>query len=136
MILTGIALLGKDVEVRNHNGSPVASLSLAFSYGKKSVDGKRPTQWIESALWGSLAEKLAPYLTKGSAISVVLRDVRIETYEGKNGQGSKLAANVVDIELLPGKRESAEPKAEAPYPQSRPAAPKKSFDDLDDDIPF
>jgi single-strand DNA-binding protein len=40
----------------------VANVSLAFTYGKKGDDGKRPTQWVDASLWGQRAESLAPYI--------------------------------------------------------------------------
>ncbi|MCK9621984.1 MAG: single-stranded DNA-binding protein [Methylobacter sp.] len=40
MILTGLARLGRDAQVRfTAAGEPVASLALAFSYGKKGDVG-------------------------------------------------------------------------------------------------
>ena len=45
MILTGLARIGKDAELRyTASNEPVANLSLAFNYGRKGDDGKRPTQ--------------------------------------------------------------------------------------------
>ena len=121
------------------------TLALAFSYGRKGSDGKRPTQWVDGALWGKRAEALAPYLSKGGLVSVLLEDVHIETYQGKNGEASKLVGRVVDVELAGGGERAAAP-APAPRPAPRqapaPAAAQHSagsgFDDLDDgsDIPF
>ncbi|MEJ2800591.1 single-stranded DNA-binding protein [Comamonadaceae bacterium PP-2] len=162
-IFTGLARIGRDAEVRyTNNGDAVASLSLAFSYGRKGEDGRQPTQWIEAALWGKRAESLAPFLTRGKQISVVLSDVHIETYEGQNGQGHKLAARVVDLDLTSGgaaqdqggqqQRSAARPappparsqqrngysegrNAPAPQPQQRNGG-GSGFEDMDDDIPF
>ena len=92
----GLARLGRDAEIRTTSqGESVATLALAFSYGRKGSDGKRPTQWVDAALWGKRAEALAPYLLKGGLVSVSLEDVHIETFDGKNGPGHKLAARVV-----------------------------------------
>ena len=140
----GLARLGKDCEIRYlANGDAVASLAMAFTYGKKGEDGKRSTQWVDATLWGKRAEVLAQYLTKGSQVVAYLEDVRIETYEGKNGTGSKLVARVADIELISG---NAAPQQSAPAPRQaqRPApAPQQQhgsassgFDDMDSDIPF
>jgi single-strand DNA-binding protein len=135
----GLARIGRDAEVRHtSNGDAVVSLSLAFTYGRKGEDGKRPTQWVDAALWGKRAEALAPYLLKGGQISVTLEDVHIETYQGKNGEAFKLAGKVMDIELAGGGERQAAP---AQHPTARPpVAPAPSgsgFDDIpDDDIPF
>ena len=139
----GLARLGRDAEIRTTSqGESVATLALAFSYGRKGSDGRRPTQWVDGALWGKRAEALAPYLTKGGLVSVLLEDVHIETYQGKNGEASKLVGRVVDVELAGGGERAASP---APAPRAAPApaprpAPTPSvgsgFDDMTDDVPF
>jgi len=101
-IQTGLYTLGRDAEVRfTANGDAVASLSLAYHYGKKTAEGKQPTQWIDASLWGKRAEALSQYLTKGKEIFAVLDDVHIETYKKKDGtEGFKLAAKVSDITVV------------------------------------
>lgn len=136
----GLARLGRDAEIRTTGqGESVATLALAFSYGRKGSDGNRPTQWVDAALWGKRAEALAPYLTKGGLVSVVLEDVRIETFDGKNGPGHKLAGRVIDVELAGGGERTAAPaprQAPAPRPAPAPAA-GSGFDDMgDDEIQF
>lgn len=135
--LHGLARIGRDVELRRTTGGePVANLSLAFNYGRKGEDGKRPTQWVEGVLWGKLAEAVAPYLTKGAAVSVTLEDAHIEELKRSDmTTGTKLIGRVVSIELA-GSGE----RAAAPAPAPRPAAkPQQStgtgFDDMSD-IPF
>ena len=77
--MIGLARLGRDAEVRTTSqGESVATLALAFSYGRKGSDGKRPTQWVDGALWGKRAEALAPYLLKGGLVSVLLEEVHLE----------------------------------------------------------
>lgn len=138
----GLARLGRDAEIRyTQGGDAVASLSLAFSYGRKGEDGRRPTQWVDGSLWGKRAEALAPYLTKGSLVVVTLEDVHIETYQGKNGEGHKLAGRVIDLELAGGgeRQEAPAPQRAAPQrtqPAPRQAAPAMAFDDMADDVPF
>ena len=149
----GLCRIGRDAEVRNTaGGEPVASLSLAFSYGRKGEDGKRPTQWVDAALWGKRAEALAPYLLKGGLVVATLEDVHIETYQGKNGEGVKLVGRVSDIELAGGgerqagnaaqqtgeRRDAREGARQAAAQPTRAAPPRASsgFDDMDDDIPF
>ena len=141
MILTGLARIGRDAEIRyTPGGDAVANISLAFNYGKKGDDGKRPTQWIEASLWGKRAEALKQYLTKGSAVDVVLGEPHIETYQGKNGEGHKLVARVMEIELAGGRSDqgSGQPAERQPQPQ-RPAQQSSapgSFEDFESDIPF
>jgi single-strand DNA-binding protein len=125
MNLIGLARLGRDIELRNLNdGTAVGNLSLAFNYGKKGQDGKRPSQWVDAAIFGDRATKLAGYLTKGTQVCVVLSDPHIETYEKKDGgMGFKLAAKVDSLEF-----------ASSPdTPRQEPAPKNDPF--LDDDIP-
>lgn len=137
----GLARIGRDAEIRRTaSGEAVASLSLAFSYGRKGEDGKRPTQWVDGALWGKRAEALAPYLLKGGLVVATLEDVHIETFRKQDGsEGMKLVGRVIDIELAGGGERQAEAQRQAPAarPAPRQAAPAGSgFDDMDDDVPF
>ena len=134
----GLARLGRDAEIRTtSNGDQVATLDLAFT---RRVKGERLTQWVDGALWGKRAESLAPYLTKGTLVSVSLEDVHIETFTSQKGDGHKLAARVIDLELASPKQDGAAPApAPAPRPAPRPApapAAGTGFDDMDSDIPF
>lgn len=123
--------IGNDPQVRfTQKGDAVMSLSLAYSYGRKGDDGKKPTQWLEASLWGKLAESLQPYLQKGGQIVATVDDLHIEQYEGKNGPGHKLAGKIAAIELVGGKSEA---------PQSQPRSAEHvagGFSDMDDDFPF
>ena len=138
----GLARIGKDAEVRfTPGGTAVANVSLAFTYGKKGDDGKRPTQWVDASIWGQRAEPMAPYLTKGKQIVAYLEDVHIQTYTKNDGTtNSKMVARLADLEFVSDgsdHKPTQKPQNEA---QSRPAqAPQGSgFDDMDNDldIPF
>lgn len=153
--LIGLATIGRDAELRYlHNGDAVTNLSLAFNYGRKGEDGKRPTQWVDAALFGRRAESLANYLLKGQRIAVTIDDVHIETYQTRDGgQGSKLAGSISNIEFAgsPQQSEQQSPRQAQPQrqaPQQRQAAPQRQapapqqaqagsgFDDFDDSVPF
>lgn len=139
----GLARVGRDVEVRNTTGGDaVASVSLAFTYGRKDANGKKPSQWLDAALWGKRAEALAPYLTKGTLVAVTCEDVHIETFrKGDGTEGVKLAARITSIDLAGGGERKA-PAAPTPAPrQQQRAAPAQvatgsGFEDMEDDIPF
>lgn len=146
MILTALARLGRDVELRYmQNGDPVANLALAINYGKKGDDGNKPTQWVDAAFYGKRAEAMAPHLTKGTMLYIVVEEPHIETYQGKNGQGAKLVGRIVRLDFAGGKsdgqqdgqqRQQSAPKRQEP---PRQPAPKSGggFGDMDDDmIPF
>lgn len=145
MKMIGMCRLGRDAEVRySQDGTPVASLTGAWNYGRKDSEGKQATQWGEFALWGERAEKLSPYLLKGQQLFLVVSDAHVETYDKKDGGvGVKLVGRVDSVEF--GER----PKGgDAPAPAQAPAAPAKApaaapakskaeaFAGLDDDIPF
>lgn len=127
--LIGVARLGQDAELRHlANGTAVCNLSLAYNFGKKAVDGKRPSQWVEAALFGERAESLAKFLVKGTSLFIDLRDVHVETYQKRDGSsGSKLTGLVDSLEFA-GNR----PGNDAP---SKPARKSSDFDD-ESDIPF
>jgi single-strand DNA-binding protein len=137
MKANGLARIGKDAEVRyTPGGAAVANVSLAFSYGKKGDDGKRPTQWVDASLWGQRVESLAPYLTKGKQIVAYLEDVHIQTYtKGDGTQASKMAARIADLEFVAGGEQAESQPKPQPKPQAAPAQ-DSGFDDMDGDIPF
>lgn len=129
----GLARIGRDAEVRyTQSGKQVASISLAFTYGRKGDDGNRPTQWVEAALWGERAESAAPYLLKGKQIVAYLEDVRIETYRKNDGsEAVKMVAKLADFELVANNAEST------PVQKPKPAPVKAQIvDDGYEDIPF
>jgi single-strand DNA-binding protein len=138
MKANGLARIGKDAEVRyTPGGAAVANVSLAFTYGKKGDDGKRPTQWVDASLWGQRAESLAPYIKKGGQIVAYLEDVSIQTFtKGDGTQATKMVARLVDLEFVAGgEQASSQPKPQ-PRPQAAPQSHGSGFDDMDDDIPF
>ena len=64
--LTGLFTLGRDAETRvTQGGTTVVQLAVAYNYGRKGEDGKKPSQWVRASMFGKQAETLAPYLTKG-----------------------------------------------------------------------
>jgi single-strand DNA-binding protein len=124
--------LGKDAEVRYlPNGDPVTSFSVADSQGRDKF-----TIWWRCSLFGKRAESLAPYLTKGQAVTVS-GTVTEREYTDKDGAQKKaMEIRVQDVALQGGKREGAAP-ARAPAPAPAKAAPAGSgFDAMDDDIPW
>ncbi len=143
MILSGVARLGRDIELRHTaSGETVGSLALAWNYGRKGEDGNRPTQWVDASLWGERAEKLKGYLLKGQQISVVLEDPHVEIYEKKDGtMGASLRARVGSIEFCGSPRNQGE-GGDAPstdkYERGAPPSIHQgsSFDDMEDIIPF
>ena len=126
MFLAGLARLGNDPEVRyTPDGKAVMDLSLAFNYGKKDQNGKRPTQWVSATMWGERVEKLSKHLIKGQHLFVTLGEPHIEEYTRKDGtSGMSLRARLNELEF-------------AGAPQNK-VEKEESYDatGLIDDIPF
>jgi single-strand DNA-binding protein len=146
MIITGLARLGRDAELRyTQQGDAVCRLSLAFNYGKKAADGTRPTQWVDASMWGKRAESLAPHLTKGILVSVVADEPHIEEFVRKDSsKGFKLTARISEIEFAGsrpagdgGQRTGAPAPAQPAQGNVAPPPPAGSgFNDFEDDLPF
>lgn len=144
MFLSGVARLGRDIEIRQTSGGQsVANLALAYDYGQKAADGKRPTQWVEAVLWGEQCQRLQAYLTKGTVLTVSLRDLRVEVFDKRDGtQGSKLTGTIMHLEFTPRQKEretaSMAPARAAVPRKAAKAAPPAADGPLpfDDDIPF
>lgn len=139
--LVGLFTLGRDAELRTTGqGDQVASMALAYNYGRKGQDGKTPSQWVDAALWGDRAGKLAEYLTKGTQFFMQIEDLHVETYPKNDGtQGVKLVGRVGQIEFTRGQRAAAPAPAPRTAPAKSPLTPSpraSGFDDMDDDIPF
>ena len=127
MRLVGIARLGKDAEIRStRNGTTVANITMAYNYGMKDRDNKKPSQWVQASLFGERADSLAPYLGKGTQVFCILKDVHIEVYEGRDGKTYNNLRGTIDVIEFVGKAEKV---------QSAKGQPDDDFDDRDD-IPF
>lgn len=127
MRLIGIARLGKDAEIRStRNGTTVANITMAYNYGMKDRDNKKPSQWVQASLFGERADSLAPYLGKGTQVFCILKDVHIEVYEGKDGKTYHNLRGTIDVIEFVGKAEKVS------------SAKNQPDDDWDDerDIPF
>lgn len=147
IIMKGPMILGRDAEIRHTaSGDAVASLSFAYNWGKKGQDGKKPTQWVECALWGERAIKMQQWLLKGTTWDMTLEDVRLEEFKKRDGSpGFKMAARVANIDFIPGcqygdapTQRNAAPAESTQHPARQAPAPRPAsgFDDMDDDIPF
>lgn len=148
--LIGLMRVGRDAEVKTlPGGEKVANLSLAYNYGRADAEGKRPTQWVDAALWGKRAEALEPYLKKGTMHEFTVHDIHMEPYTDKEGfQAFKMTGNVIDVELGPkqsasqgGQSDGSAPaRRQAEPPKPRPANQSQStgpaYDDDDSDVPF
>lgn len=144
MPMTELFTLGRDAEVRaTQSGMSVCNLSLAYLYGQKDQQtGKKPTQWIDAALWGKRAEAMAPYLLKGTKVVATIEDLHIGTFTARdNTVQPKLQGNIIAISFVPmpkqdGAAAPAPAQRAAPAPAPRPAPAATGYADMDSDVPF
>lgn len=126
MKLIGMGRIGRDAEIRYMtDGTPVAGVSVAWSFGRKDETGKQQSQWAELSLWGDRAEKLAPYLLRGQQIFAVVSDVHTETYDKRDGGvGVKLVGRIDSVEFgaRPAGADGGQGAAPAPAPAQRQQA--------------
>ena len=117
--------IGKDAELRSANGKPVLSLSVVYDIG---YGANKKSQWLNLAMWGAQAEKVAEHFTKGKQLVVRVDDVHIEEYNGK----SSLKGTLVSFEFVQdGKRESDPQQARQPTQRQASVS-----NDLEDALPF
>lgn len=150
--LTIAGRIGNDAEVRfTQGGEPICSFSVAVD---SKVKGEKVTTWFRCAIFGSRAEALAPYLTKGTVVAVS-GPVSARAYLPKGGGDPQVSIDVKVSELSllgGGKPKDADndgfstPKpegrgrgrAQAPAPVApadlKPGDP--GFDPFGDDVPF
>ena len=145
--LTGLFTLGRDAETRTApNGTVVVNLALAYNYGRKGDDGKKPSQWVRAAMFGNQAQALAPYLTKGKQVSLVIRDLHIATFQKQDGSTGTSLEGVADFDdFARGPKQGndggqiskmVDERQQRPAPPPAPRA-SSGFDDIgDDEIPF
>jgi single-strand DNA-binding protein len=125
-ILTGN--LGRDPELRQHNGDNILNFAIGVQTGTKD----RPeTMWVDCALWGKRATSLQPYLAKGHRVTVS-GPIKLEAYTAKDGTAkTRLRLSVDQVDLPP----KGEPPVQAQQVQQA-QQPGSALDGLDDDIPF
>jgi len=99
--MSGVFRITSSVQVRRApGGDPVATLSLAYTYGSRQIDN-RPLQRIEASLWGLRASKLAPLLVEGALVFAVIEDVHIETFTPTAGAvANQLVGRIGRVEVV------------------------------------
>lgn len=142
-VITLAGQLGKDAETRySQDGKAITSFSVA-----DSQFGDKPAIWWSCAIFGERGDKLAPYLKKGQAVTVVGQITERE-YTNKDGQKVKtFDVRVNDVALQGGKKADTEQAPQQGYrkpsqdgAKARQLAPQQrnsgGFEDMDSDIPF
>ena len=146
-MLNSCTLMGrvtKDPEMRNANGTPVVSFTVAcdrdcVSGGEKKVD------FIDIVAWRSTAEFVSKYFRKGSMIAIQ-GHIQTRMYEDKNGNKRKAVEVVADnVSFCGSKNESGTGSSFARDDSFMSAQPAPSYSTADegdfkeipeDDLPF
>jgi len=134
---TLLGRLGRDSELRY---TPEGTAVLGFAVATDSGFGdKKITHWIDCALWGKQAERLAPHLLKGANV-MLIGELSTKEFQKRDGaQGFGLTLRVDKLEFAGAKKDSeggqGTPQQTAQQPRHAPQqAPINDFDP--DDIPF
>ena len=116
--------LGADAILRNTQGGDSV---CSFSVAQDQRDGReKTTAWYRCSIWGKRAEALAPYLLKGTSVTVA-GGLTVKEYEGK----TQLNIRASEIALQGGRGDGSQGAPVEPQRTGRSTA-----DDLSDDIPF
>lgn len=135
--------IGGDPSLRQTaSGMQVLSFSVAVNDRVKGEDGQwtdRPN-WIDCTMFGTRAEKIAQYLSKGTKVAIEGK-LRWSQWERDGQKRSKIEVIVDEIEFMTsradGQHAAAPQTAPAPHPYQPPiAAPVAYASVYDDDIPF
>lgn len=121
MIVTGN--LGRDAEVREHNGQNVINFSVAHTEKWTDYNGQKQerTTWVECAYWRreNQSTAVAQYLVKGQKV-LVKGKPKADAYNDRSGAAvAKQCLDVQYVELL-GSREDGRPQTtQTDAPQQR-----------------
>ncbi|WP_272663369.1 single-stranded DNA-binding protein [Providencia sp. PROV134] len=140
--ITASGNLGKDCEQRwTPNGKAVASFSLPV---KQGYGEHEKVSWVICKMFGTKAEKLPEYLTKGTKVTVTGEFV-MEEWTSQNGE--KKSAPVIIINQLDfggsgnqaGSQRALQPTQQPQQSQQQQQTAPQNIEpplDFDDDIPF
>lgn len=119
--------VGRDASTKEYQpGKFVTNFSLAVDVG---FGEKKETDWIDSVIFGERGAKVAQYITKGKAMTIMGR-VRAKHYQAKDGTTkASISCEVIDFTLQGSGPEAARPT-------TAPAAAPAVDEDFNDSIPF
>jgi len=124
--------VGSDSEIKNYGGTNVLTFSLAST--KKVIKNGNPeqvTQWVNCSIWGERAEKLKPYILKGTSI-VCVGEGEVRNYSKADGSaGASLNVRVNDFQFM-GKPEQSQNN----NPQQAPVKQQETNFSPDYELPF
>jgi len=116
-------------------GDAVVNFSIAINESYKDKQGQKveKTEWVNCVAFRKLAEIIQQYVTVGQQLYIEgrLRTRKWQDKEGKDRYTTEIIAD--SMQMLGGKRDSAEQSAPA---RERAPAPAKQSEEFDDEIPF
>ena len=126
--------LGRNAEVKQVGDSTVVEFSVGNQVG---WGDKKKTNWINCSFWNR--EKVAPYLVKGSKVTVT-GELTTREYQKKDGSnGFSMEVRVQDVSL-PGKVQGEQAQGSPPQQAQAPQAPanvqQRNDSTAGDEIPF
>ncbi|WP_432719311.1 single-stranded DNA-binding protein [Jeongeupia wiesaeckerbachi] len=156
-----IGNLGRDPEVRYlPNGDAVCNFSIATTENWKDKSGQKQekTEWHNITMYRRLAEIASQYLKKGSSVYIEGK-LQTRKWQDKQTGADRYTTEIIadQMQMLGGRSGGGAGgsmdqggggyddfnQSYAPAPAAAPAArpqaapaPKRSFDDFEDDIPF
>ena len=143
--------LTRDSELRSTQGG-MSILGMGVAVNER-VKNRQTNEWedypnfVDCTMFGTRAEKLHQYLTKGTKVAIEGR-LRYSSWEKDGQRRSKLEVIVDEIEFMSRKEQAPQGGAQAApapqaggYPQQVPAAPQSAgyapqASLYDEDIPF
>ena len=131
--------LTRDAEIRStHSGMAILGFGVAVNDRRKN---QQTGEWedypnfVDCTMFGTRAEKLQPYLTKGSKVALEGK-LRYSSWERGGQRRSKLGVIVDDLEFMSSRRDDAgSGYAPRPVPEADPAI-DAAASIYDEDIPF
>lgn len=142
--------LGRDPEIRyTTQGTAVANFTLATSEtwtDKNSGEKKQKTEWHRVVFWGSQAEIIGQYLTKGRQVYVEGK-IQTRKYQDQQSQQDRYITEIIGTNflMLGNRNEGASPQPSQQFNnQGQPSQGPQNFNGggysgmpgMDDDIPF
>lgn len=119
--------LTRDPELRHtQGGTPILGFGVAVNDRRKNQAGEWEDypNFVDCTMFGTRAEKIAPYLAKGAKVAVDGK-LRYSSWERDGQKRSKLEVIVEEIEFL---SRSGEARTAAPYDPQPAYAPQPVYD--------
>ena len=133
--------VGKDVEVKDVNGTKCAIFTLATTEKYKDRNGEyqENTQWHNIVAWRQTADICEKFVKKGDQLFLIGK-LTYRSWDGPSGEKKHITEIVVErVELL-GSKNTAPVQPSAPQTQQRPQYKitplPAAGDPEDDDLPF